>query len=67
VQVVQLPPTERALLLTVSQAADALQISERKAYSLVGAGVLPSIRVGASIRVPRAALEAWIKREAVGA
>jgi excisionase family DNA binding protein len=47
----------------VTEAADAVGISRAKCYELVAAGVIPSIRVGASIRVPVAALQDWIDRQ----
>lgn len=48
------------LLLRVPEAAEVLSISKSKCYELVAAGRLPSLKVGASIRVPLAALEEWI-------
>ncbi len=56
-----------ALLLTVPQAAELLQISRDLAYQLVARGELPHIRLGMAgrvIRVPRFGLEQWIAREA---
>jgi len=56
-----------ALLLTVPQAAELLQISRDLAYELVARGELPHIRLGMAgrvIRVPRFGLEQWIAREA---
>jgi excisionase family DNA binding protein len=40
-----------------------LSISRTKAYELIAAGVLPSVRVGASVRVPAAQLRAWIENQ----
>jgi excisionase family DNA binding protein len=34
---------------------------------LIAAGVIPSIRIGATIRVPAEALRDWIARQAAGA
>jgi excisionase family DNA binding protein len=53
-----------ALLLTVEQAAELLQISKGLAYDLCREGKLPHVRLGRVIRVPRFALEQWIAREA---
>ena len=50
------------LLLRPAEAATALGIGRTKVYELIAAGELPSIRIGASVRVPVAALEAWIAR-----
>jgi excisionase family DNA binding protein len=48
------------LLLTVPQAARILSIGTTLAYELVGRGVLPHVRLGRALRVPRATLEAWV-------
>ena len=48
------------LLLRVDEAARLLAIGTTLAYELVGRGDLPSVKLGRSVRVPRAALEAWI-------
>jgi len=54
--------TER-LLLRPAEAAEAIGVSRAKAYELIAAGVIPSIRVGTSIRVPVEALRAWINQQ----
>jgi excisionase family DNA binding protein len=51
------------ILLRASEVADALGIGRSKAYELIAAGVIPSIRVGSSIRVPIDALKAWTERQ----
>jgi len=51
---------EGLLLLRVDEAARLLAIGTTLAYELIARGDLPSIRLGRSVRVPRAALEAWI-------
>jgi excisionase family DNA binding protein len=48
------------LLLTVREAAEALAISRSKLYQLFAAGLVDSIRVDGSRRVPLAALETYI-------
>ena len=48
------------LLYRVSEAAHALGVSRAKAYELIAAGVIPSIRIDGSIRVPAKALREWI-------
>jgi excisionase family DNA binding protein len=53
------PGTAR-LLLTVPEAAEALAISRSKLYELLAAGVVASIRIDGSRRVPLAALETYI-------
>jgi excisionase family DNA binding protein len=42
--------------LTVRELAELLRVSRRTAYLLVQSGEVPSVRVGGSIRIPRAAL-----------
>jgi excisionase family DNA binding protein len=51
------------LLLRPAEVADTLGIGRSKAYELIAAGHIPSIRVGASVRVPADALKAWISRQ----
>jgi excisionase family DNA binding protein len=48
------------LLLRVEEAARLLSIGTTLTYELVGRGVLPHVRLGRAVRVPRAALEEWI-------
>lgn len=48
------------LVLRVADVAHLLQVSDSAVYALVASGELPSLRVGRSVRVPRAALEEWI-------
>lgn len=48
------------LVLPVADVAHLLQVSDSAVYALVASGELPSLRVGRSVRVPRAALEEWI-------
>lgn len=50
------------LLLRPVEVAELLSISRTKAYELIAAGVLPSVRVGASVRVPAAQLRTWIEQ-----
>lgn len=54
------------LLLRPAEAAEAIGISRTKAYELIANGELPSVRVGGSVRVPVAELEAWIKAKVSG-
>lgn len=51
------------LLLKPAEAADLLGIGRSKTYALVASGEIPSIRIGASIRIPVAALKAWLKQQ----
>lgn len=51
------------LMLRPTEAADALGVSRSKAYELIAEGKIPSVRVGGCVRVPVAALQAWIESE----
>lgn len=51
------------LLYRPTEAADAIGVSRARAYELIANGTLPSIRIGSSIRVPVAALRAWIEQQ----
>jgi excisionase family DNA binding protein len=48
------------ILLTVPEAAAALAISRSKLYELLAAGVIRSVRIDGSRRVPIGALEAYV-------
>jgi excisionase family DNA binding protein len=48
------------LLLTVPEAAEALAISRSKLYELLAAGLVRSVRIDGSRRVPIEALETYI-------
>jgi len=48
------------LLLTVSEAAEALAISRSKLYELFAAGLVRSVRIDGSRRVPVEALETYV-------
>ena len=48
------------LLLTVPEAAETLAISRSKLYELLAAGLVPSVRIDGSRRVPVEALETYV-------
>ena len=48
------------LLLTVPEAAKALAISRSKLYELIAAGLVRSVRIDRSRRVPVGALETYV-------
>jgi excisionase family DNA binding protein len=54
------------MLLTVRQAAEALQISERKLWGMAAAGEIPRVRIGRSVRYDPTDLRAWIERQKTG-
>lgn len=51
------------LLYRPTEVAELLGIGRSKAYELIAARVMPSIRIGASIRVPADSLRAWIAQQ----
>ena len=48
-------------LLKAQRVAEHLDISRSKAYQLMQAGTIPTIRIGGSLRVPAKALTKWIE------
>jgi len=48
------------LLLTVPEAAEALAISRSKLYELIASGLVRSVRIDGSRRVPVEALESYV-------
>lgn len=52
-----------AELLTVNQVATAMQVSKMTVYRLIHAGTLRAVRVGQSLRLPRASVEAFLHAE----
>jgi excisionase family DNA binding protein len=50
------------LLLTPEEAAEALGICRSKLYELLRAGVIESVHIGASRRVPVAAVVEYVER-----
>jgi excisionase family DNA binding protein len=50
------------LLLTVPEAAEALAISRSKLYELLTVGVIASVRIDGSRRIPLSALESYVAR-----
>ena len=51
------------LLLRPTEVADLLGIGRSKVYELVGGGVIPSVRIGASVRIPVDSLRAWVAKQ----
>ena len=51
------------MTLTVAEVAQMLGIGLNNAYSLVGSGRLPSVKIGRQIRVSKKVLEDWLDRE----
>ena len=49
--------------LTVAQVALRLGLSERRIYQLIDKRLLPAVRLGRSVRVPRRAWDAWLENQ----
>ena len=56
--VASLPP-----VLTVMEMARVLRIGRSSAYELVRTGVVPCVRVGKLVRIPRDAFLLWLESE----
>jgi excisionase family DNA binding protein len=54
---------EEQALLRPADVAPLLGVSASRVYQLLSSGVLPSIRVGGAIRIPRAAWHAWLEEQ----
>jgi excisionase family DNA binding protein len=50
------------LLLRAGEVAMLLGVGRSTVFTLLAAGELPVVRIGRSVRVPRAALERWIDK-----
>ncbi len=53
------------LLLRPTEAAEALGLGRSKTYELLASGVIPSVRIGRSLRVPTEALQQWVREQVV--
>ena len=50
----------RRLVLTVPEVAAELQIPPSTVYDLIRRGVIPAVRIGKRLRVPKRRLEDWV-------
>ena len=53
-------PPEDESLLTVSEVARQLRVSNARMYELVRAGLVPAVHLGRQVRIPLCALRSWI-------
>jgi len=51
------------VLLKAVQIASLLGVSRSQAYMMMATGILPVVRIGRSVRVPKSALAEWIKNK----
>jgi excisionase family DNA binding protein len=42
--------------------APVLRVTTSRVYQLIASGVIPAVRVGGAIRIPRSAWEEWLRR-----
>jgi len=54
-----------SILMRAAEVAAALGVGRATAYELIASGELPSVRIGRAVRVPRAGLEEWVRRQTV--
>jgi len=54
--------SEERLTLTIPEAAGLLGIGQTLAYEMAAAGLLPVLRLGRVMRIPKAALARWIEK-----
>jgi len=50
-------------LLTVRDVQEETQVVRTKLYALIASGELGVVRIGRSVRIPRASLELWIREK----
>lgn len=51
------------LLLRPVEVAEQLGIGRSKAYELIASGEIPSVKIGATVRVPVDALRDWVAKQ----
>lgn len=58
-------PSDGRLLLRPSEVADALALGRTTVYGMIQRGELPTLRIGAAVRIPIDALREWIAERTV--
>lgn len=59
--------TDNRLLLKPAEVAERLGLAKSTIYMLAQRGELPAVRIGASVRIPLAALQRWVAEHTDGA
>lgn len=54
---------ELPLLLRAEQAAKLLSLGRTTVFQMMASGELPCVRIGRAVRVPRSALERWVRAQ----
>jgi excisionase family DNA binding protein len=60
------PDSMERLLLRPTEVSELVGIGKSKVYELLAAGVIPSVRIGKSVRVPADRLRQWIEELQAG-
>jgi excisionase family DNA binding protein len=55
---------DKTPLLRVPEVATELGVSAGRVYQLISAGLIPSVRINRSVRIPRRAWEVWLREQA---
>ena len=58
---------EPPILLRAEEAAKLLSLGRTTVFALMASGDLPCVRVGRAVRVPRVAVERWVRERTEGA
>jgi excisionase family DNA binding protein len=58
--------TNRPLLYTIREAAEALRVSRATVYRMTQAGELPTVHIGTAVRIPAAALARYVEDRTAG-
>ena len=54
-------------VLTPADVAPLLGVTTGRVYQLISAGVIPALRIGGAVRIPRGAWETWLREQGKGA
>jgi excisionase family DNA binding protein len=58
--------TERRVLLRIPEVAERLALGRSTVYRLIAEGQLPTVKIGAAVRIPAVALEEWVASQLGG-
>lgn len=50
---------------TVEEVASILSLGRNKTYELVKMGIIPSMKLGKQIRIPKLSLESWLAEQTI--
>jgi excisionase family DNA binding protein len=54
-------PLSEVHLLTVAEVAEILRLSKMTVYRMVNSGVLPALKVGRSVRIPKHVVDEYLR------